>query len=155
MASELTIYSIYYSQMEKKYFLLRTERPCFTNSSQIQEDLANELEQNKRASILDLIWEKYEYQGKTNFEFIGEFQGSPIGDKLYLENGNFELEIFYLETEFGKPWIIIGNENSEVSFLKELNDDDDLLRLGPIGKPKQIKVTFVTENDFHLSEFKK
>lgn len=150
MASEIKIFSIYKIQNEDKYYLLRTEQPSFSNASQIQEDLANKIEQNKREYILNQISKSLNKINKTNFDFIGEFQGFPIGDKLYFDNGNFELNLYYLETEFGKPWIVIGNANNETDFLTELNDDEDLLYLKPVGKPKQINATFITENDFNL-----
>ncbi|UUC43939.1 hypothetical protein [Flavobacterium cerinum] len=152
MASELTIFYLYSTQNEEKYFLLRTERPGFSNASQVQEDLGNQIEQLKRDFILAEIGKKYHQNGQVNFELIGEFQGDPIGEKLYHDNGNLELNVYYMETEFGKPWIIIGEANSETAFLTELNDDSDLLRLNPVGQPKQITATFITENDFDLSE---
>ncbi|MEO4005042.1 MULTISPECIES: hypothetical protein [unclassified Flavobacterium] len=151
MASELTIFSIYKIQNEEKYFLLRTERPGFSNASQVQEDLAYKIEQDKRNHILDQIGENYQNK-KTSFELIGELQDYPIGEELYRDNGNFELNSYYLETESGWPWIILGTANSETEFLTALNDDDDLLRLEPIGQPKQITATFVIENDFDFSE---
>lgn len=153
MASELTIFSIYKTQKEDKYYLLRTEQPSYSNASQIQENLANKIEQSKREFILDLIAKEH-FQNKTDFKFIGELQSYPIGEKLYSENGNLELNIYFMETEFGKPWIIIGNSQSEKEFLTELYDDEELLELKPIGKPKQIKATFLTENDFDLSAIK-
>ena len=152
MASELKIFSIYKIRNKNKYYLLRTDRPGFLNASQTQENLAYKIEQNKRKYILKQIRETYVQNNKTNFDFIGEFQGYPIGDKLYVDNGNFELSIYYLHTEYGKPWIIIGNANSVSEFLNELNEDEDLLALKPIGQPNQISATFVTENDFDLSE---
>jgi len=127
MASKLRIFSIYKTQDRDKYFLLRTERPYFSNVSQDQENFAINIEQNKREYILDQIGKNLTQNSKTDFDFIGEFQGYPIGDKLYLDNGNLELNIYFLETEFGQPWIIIGNANSETEFLTELNEDEDLL----------------------------
>lgn len=151
MASELTIFSIYKTSTEEKYFLLRTERPGFSNAYQNQEDLAYEIEKHKRDYMLSLIGKKVAPNSQTDFELIGELQDYPIGDKLYLGNGNLELEIYYMETEFGKPWVILGTANSETDFLTELNDDDDLMRQNPVGEPKRINVTFLTENDFDLS----
>lgn len=152
MASELKIFTIYSIQKEEKYFLLQTERPGFSNASQIQENAADKIEQNKREYILTQIGKNYNRNDKTNFEFIGEFQGYPIGDKLYADKGNIELNIYYMATESGWPWIILGTANSETGFLTELNDDDDLLRLKPIGAVKLIKAIFLTEQDFDLSE---
>ncbi|MDR1163196.1 MAG: hypothetical protein LBM17_05075 [Candidatus Accumulibacter sp.] len=147
MASGLKIFSLYKVHLADKYYLLRTERPSFSNASQDQENLANSAERNKREYILGKIGETH---GKslTEFDFIGELQGNPIGDRLYSENGNPELDIYYLETEFGRPWIIMGNANSERDFLTELDDDEDLSKLKPLGQVKRIKATFVTENDF-------
>lgn len=142
MASELKIFSIYRVKNEDKYYLLRTERPSFSNASQNQEDLADSIEKKKREHILQLIGKTH---NQTDFNFIGELQGYPIGDKLYSDNGNQELSIYYMETEFGQPWIIIGNANTEAEFLAELNDDEDLLALKPVGKPQQIFATFITE----------
>ncbi len=153
MASELDIYSIYKAPNEGKYYLLRTEQPGFSNASQNQEDNAVELEHQKRTFILEQLGKRHFSTNKIKFDFIGEFQNYPIGEKLYLSNGNIELDIYYLETAFGFPWIIIGNATSESEFLAELNDDEDLLALQPIGKVKQIKALFVTENDFNLSDF--
>lgn len=150
MASELTIFSIYKIKDEDKYFLLRTEQPSYSNASQNQEGLADKIEQDKRELILDLIAKKHS-QNKTDFKFIGELQGYPIGEKLYSENGNLELNIYFMETALGHPWIIIGNSQSETEFLAALYDDDELVELRPVGKPKQLKATFLTENDFDLS----
>lgn len=152
MASELTIFSIYKIQNQEKYFLLRTERPGFSNASQVQEDLAYKIEQQKRDHILDQIGKNQNQNEKTNFELIGELQDYPIGEELYRDNGNLELNIFYLETESGWPWVILGTANSETEFLTALNDDDDLLRLKPIGQPKQITATFIIESSFDFSE---
>ena len=154
MASELKIFSIYKLENEDKFYLLRTERPSFSNTSQNHENLANEIEQNKRELILNLIAKKYN-KNNTDFKFLGELQGYPIGDILYSKTGNFELNIYFMETEFGQPWIIIGNSESETEFLKELYDDEDLSGLKPIGNPKQIKATLITENDFDLSTIEK
>ncbi len=152
MASELTIYTLYKIQNEEKYFLLRTERPGFSNAYQTQEDLAYEIEQQKRDHMLAQLGKNHHPNGGTNFERIGELQDYPIGEALYLDNGNLELDVYYMETEFGWPWVILGTANSESEFLTQLNDDEDLLRLDPIGEPKHIKATFVIENDFDFSE---
>lgn len=148
MASELDIYSIYKIQQTHQYIVLRTIQPDFSNASQTQEDNAVALEHQKRTSFLAQIGNKYSSSTKISFDFIGEFQNYPIGEKLYLQNGNIELDIYYLETTSGFPWIIIGTASSEAEFLSELNDDEDLLALEPIGDVKYIQATFFTENDF-------
>lgn len=124
--------------------MLRTVRSSFSNASQSQENEAVLEEQNQRETIL----KRYkDYYNCTNLEFIGELQGYPIGDRLYAENGEAGLEIYFIETDYGHPWIILGNANSEASFLNELNQDEELLALSPIGQPQKITVRFLTEND--------
>ncbi|AWH84711.1 hypothetical protein HYN59_06065 [Flavobacterium album] len=144
MAAELNIYSIYKLRNEDKYYLLRTERPGFSNASQMEEDLAEAAEEEQRNRMLEQV-------SPAGFDFIGELQNAPIGDALYTENGKANLEIYYMETEFGHPWIVLGNAPSEEAFLAELNDDEDLLRLKPVGKPVKIRVAYLTENDFNLN----
>lgn len=152
MAGKLKIFSIYRVPIADKYYLIRTERPGFSNASQNQEALAVDIEQGERNHVLESIGEVYSFKSPTDFDFIGELHGNPIGDKLYGDCGNEELNIYYMETEFGRPWLIIGNAGSEAEFLAELKDDEDLLRRKPIGQPKQIKATFVTKdaNIHHL-----
>ena len=149
MASKMNIFSIYKAQNSENYYLIRTERPSFSNFSQNQENLAYSIEQDKRNYILLQI-KSANSKNLIDFEFIGELQNNPIGDRLYAHNGSSGLNIYYMETEFGQPWIIIGNASSETEFLAELNEDEDLLKLKPIGKPKHIEATFITENDFEF-----
>ena len=141
MAGEIDIYSIYKTE-NNQYYLLRTVQPGFSNASQNQEDLAIETEQDTRNRMLKQL------APNQNIDFIGELQGYPIGERLYAENGKEELTIYYMETGFGHPWIIIGHADSEAEFLTSLNEDEDLLRLEPIGAIKQIRAEFFTENDF-------
>ncbi|MEL1244801.1 hypothetical protein AAEO56_11055 [Flavobacterium sp. DGU11] len=138
MAAELQIYSIYKLQDEDKYYLLRTERPAFSNASQSEEDAAGTAEQNNRSRMLKHI-------SPDGFELIGELQNSPVGEALYAASGKRGLDIYYMETEFGHPWVVLGNATSEEEFLSALDDDEDLLRLQPIGRPVKITVDFLTE----------
>ncbi len=148
MASEGHIFSLYKVQQEEKYYLLRTERRSFSNVFQREEDDEVQKEQHNRALMLDCIGTALDLNEKAVFDFIGELQGYPIGERLYEERGNIELEIYYLETQFGHPWIILGNADSEEAFLAALNADEDLVRLNPVGQPKRIIATFLTERDF-------
>jgi hypothetical protein len=143
MAAELKIYSIYKLQDEDKYYLLRTERPAFSNASQSEEDAAESTGQNNRSRMLKQI-------SPGAFEFIGELQNSPIGEALYAASGKGGLNIYYMETEFGHPWVVLGTANSEKEFLSELDEDEDLLCLKPVGSPIKITAAFLTEADFSL-----
>lgn len=145
MAGELTIYSLYRHVGEGRYFLLRTERPAFSNASQWEEGVADAAELNKRDTMLRRISEEF---GNNGLELIGEMQSYPIGEGLYSARGNTTMEIYYVKTNFGHPWIILGDATSEEAFLSEVEADEDLQRMELSGQPVKIEVTFLTENDF-------
>ena len=155
MARQITIFSLYKLTLLDKsaeYLLLRTEQASYSNADQGQEDLAIQIETDKRKLLLSLYCNKYSKDSRI--EFIGELQLFPIGDKLYADKGLFKLPIFYQQTKYGSPWIILGNSSTISDFEKELNEDSDLLSLKPTGKINQVDATFITENDFDLSEVK-
>lgn len=79
---------------------------------------------------------------------IGEIQGYPVGDALYSAKGNTKMEIYYAKTQFGHPWIILGDAISEEAFLCEVEADEDFQSMELQGQPVKITVTYLTENDF-------
>ncbi len=150
MASELKIYSLYRDKFSDKYYLLRTLRPGFSNADQHQENTAIDLELKMREHMLRLLVK--ENPGINNaslMEYIGEQQGFPVGDLLYQDNANFELDIFYMHTAFGNPWIIVGTANNEAELLAELTNDEELAQLKPVGRPVGIVARFITGNDLN------
>lgn len=148
MASKQFIFSIYKTSDDSRYFVLRTVLPDFNNASQSDEDESWEIESNRRSELLKFIANREKSSG---FEQIGELHGFPIGGIFYSEFGQSEVPVYYMETDFGKPWIVFGIADSEEEFLTELTDDDDLQALNPIGKPIKIDVCFVTPNDFNFN----
>ena len=155
MAILLEIFSLYkltLSDNSIEYLLLRTEQPGYSNADQRQEDIANQIETEKRQLLLNLYINQSAKD--SQIEFIGELQDVPIGDKLFSEKGLFKLSVFYQQTEYGFPWIILGNAEDVDSFEKEIKEDHDLLSLRPTGAIKQIDAILITENDFDLSEVK-
>ncbi|MDQ7960899.1 hypothetical protein [Flavobacterium lindanitolerans] len=145
MASELTIYSIYKINGQERYFLLRTIRPGFLNASQEEEGAADAEEKYKREWMLDRISKDF---GNISLILIGEIQGYPVGDALYSARGNTKMEIYYAKTQFGHPWIILGDAISEEAFLCEVEADEDFQSMELQGQPVKITVTYLTENDF-------
>ncbi|GAA5082596.1 hypothetical protein GCM10023210_00120 [Chryseobacterium ginsengisoli] len=150
MAIEQDIFSIYKSSDNELYFVLRTVLPDFNNASQSDEDNSWEIESKQRSELLKCIGKRYSC---SNFERIGELQGFPIGEIFYSEFGESQVPVYYMETDFGKPWIVFGTANSEEEFLSELTneDNDDLQALNPVGKPIKIDACFVTLNDFNFN----
>lgn len=155
MAVLLRIFSLYkltHAGKNDKFVLIRTEQPSYSNAIQSQEDIALHIEIAKRNFLL----QSYINLKANNYqiEFIGELQACPIGDLLYADNGLFDLLIFYQQTQYGYPYIILGNASNITEFEKEVSNDYDLKTLGPIGPILQINATLITENDFDLSEIK-
>ncbi len=144
MASQGYIFSIYKAAPTGKYYLLRTTRREFRNAAQREEDDAVQEEANKRVQLLTHIAATFHPDAKTSFELIGELQGLPIGNALYEAKDGETLSIYYQQTAYGHPWIILGTAPSEATFLAALKEDEDLLALNPVGKLQQIHATFVT-----------
>lgn len=153
MATPLDIFSLYALTLFNKsieYVLIRTKQPGYSNADQGQEDLANRVETEKRQLLLSLYTSQY--ANGSHVEFIGEMQEYPLGDILYSDKGQFKLPIFFQQTEYGHPWIILGNANNVFDFEEKIKEDSDLIALKPTGTIKQIDAYFITENDFDLSE---
>jgi len=153
MAVSLQIFSLYKLILpdgSNEYLLLRTEQPSYSNTDQGQEDIANKIEAQKRQLLLNAYINQHASVSQS--EFVGELHHPPIGEKLFSEKGLFRLSIFYQQTEYGFPWIILGNAGNVNSFERELKDDDELLSLRPTGSIEQVEAIFVTENDFDLKE---
>lgn len=146
MAGEQYIFSLYITS-DKQYFLFRTVRPDFNNASQNEEDESWEKESAQRNMLIECAGNRYT---QKDFDIVGELQGFPIGEVFYSEYGKPQVPVYYMQTNFGKPWIIFGTANSEEEFLNELEDDEDLQSLDPIGKPIKIDVCFITQNDFQF-----
>ncbi len=146
MAGGYYIFSIYKaSGSNTRYFVLRTERPAFNNASQNEEDESWEIESAQRSRLLESLGNR---ESCTDFERIGELHGFPFGDVFYSDSGQLQVPVYYMQTDFGKPWIIFGTADSEEEFLTKLANDDELQALNPIGKPIKIEAYFVTSNDF-------
>ncbi|OJX48880.1 MAG: hypothetical protein BGO88_00305 [Flavobacterium sp. 38-13] len=79
---------------------------------------------------------------------IGEIQRLSGGGCTISARGNTKMEIYYVETQFGHPWIILGDAISEEAFLCEVEADEDFQSMELQGQPVKITVTYLTENDF-------
>ncbi len=144
MAGGYDIYSIYKTD-QGRFFVFRTVRPEFNNASQSDDDDSWETESAERKKLIEKAGK---FHNQTGFERIGELQDCPIGEVFYEDFGRADVAVFYMETESGKPWVVLGSASSEEDFLAELSDDDDLQALKPIGNPIKIDACFITQNDF-------
>ncbi|WP_347217277.1 hypothetical protein [Chryseobacterium sp.] len=145
MASEQYIFSLYITN-GRQYFLFRTAHQYFNNASQNEEDKSWEIESAQRGMLMNHVGGLY---AQKVFALVGELHGYPIGDVFYSDYGKKQVPVYYMQTSFGEPWIVFGTADSEEEFLKELEVDDELQALNPIGEITKIDVCFVTQNDFN------
>lgn len=149
MAGGHYIFSLYKTSDEiPQYFVLRTVLPAFRNSSQTEEAESWEAESAGRLKLLEMI-------GKENnterLELVGEYHGYPEGDIFYLESGASNIPVYYLATDFGKPWIIFGTSASEEEFVTMVENDEDLRALNSVGKPVKINARFVIQKELNFN----
>ena len=147
MGSELTVTSLYRNRENGSFVLLRTVRPAFPNYSQTQDDQAYQIEQNRRAALLSYAAAILGAHKKEAFELVGELQDLPVGEILMTASGGVSEEVFYVHTEYGYPWIILGTARDEAGFLQELSEGEELLGLRPVGNPILIKAHCFAESD--------
>ena len=146
MGSLQDIYTLY--RAGEKHLLLRNRRPAYANWSQRQDDFAHGLAMQKRDALLDHARRHF---GITDAEQLGEMWETPFGDALYGQEPLPELQLFYIGTSNGHPWIILSAAETEKEFLEQLQEETGLLALGPMGAPTGVRVTLIRENDFDLS----
>ncbi len=149
MASDIKIYSLYKCTLSdgcEVHYLLRVNQPSFSNTSQVAEENAIIIHNSRRDELLRLILQSEALDTDFSLELVGEFQGFPIGDVFYSDIGPVKILLYYMQTSYGSPWIILGTASSESAFLREVNDDDEILILSPVGKPICVIATYLTEH---------
>lgn len=148
MGAGFYIFSLYCFRPTGAHVLLRTFQPAYSNSSQAEEDFAIQAETNSRNACLLKIAGEHSTQIKlSDFTFIGEMQGFPPGDILYEKQGCKALSLYYCNTRFGAPWIVLGIAGSETEFVNELTGDDDFTSFFPLGEAKNITADFYVQPD--------
>jgi len=143
MASRLPIFSIYKLGRLARYYVLQTEQPSYANSSQSQEDAAQQTEWESRQRLLAQLLQTLPIGEQPLCEFIGELQDWPVGDALLTAPNYAELPVYYMHTHYGHPWIILGSASSEGEFMAEVEATEELLALQPSGPPTKIVAMLV------------
>jgi hypothetical protein len=152
MGIPLDIFSLYRLQSEdadcRHHLLLRVEQPEFSNADESQYADAVDVAEQKRSALLEV------YQAETlaaqcpaqhAVQLVGELQASPTGDELFEEYGGFYVDLWIAETRFGHPWVVLGTAGSEAAFWREVEQDEDLLRLGPTMPARKQQAYFLAE----------
>lgn len=142
MPGQFYIFSLYQHPQRLTHYLLRTVQPEYSGASQTEENRSLEMESAQRKDLLHSIDPDIP---TDDWHFLGEQQGFPIGDAFYGDEQLSELPLWYVHTEFGYPWIIMGIADSEATFLRELEEDEDLQALKPIGNAIALNATLVLD----------
>lgn len=140
MAGQRAIFRLYETS-KPQLFLFRLIRPDYANWSQSAEEEAyrrlNAQDMRARQEVSSL-WGK-----GLEFNLVGEMQFPPPGDALYSHKKGAALHIFWVETNFGHPWIILGQDQNEEDFWHEITaEDEDLAALQPKKPVHQATVCF-------------
>ncbi len=133
---------------ESQNVLLRISKPYYSNCSQRQDELAEEILERKRNEMLRQVLIR---TNKNRYRLIGMFEGSPEGDILYEDNGTIDIELWVAKSGFGKPWIIMSQALDEENFFNIIKEDPDLGGMRPISPAFRVNALFLTENDFYLN----
>ncbi len=136
MAASTNLYSLYRTA-QGRFVLLRTTRRGYSNVSVSDEDAAVADEQNRRNQLLAGI--------TGNAILVGECHALPVGDELYAQSHYGTIPVFYQQTDYGYPWILIGCAASETAFRKAVTNDEDLMALKPTGAIIRVSALFITE----------
>ncbi|UII75159.1 hypothetical protein LV716_12935 [Flagellimonas sp. HMM57] len=147
------LYKIISDENKETNVLIRCTRNEFPNYNQTKEDQANKDVESKKEVLLEsfIIQNLGTNKENTKVEFLGEMQVNTFGDELY-EIENKELVIYVADTEYGFPWIAIGQADSKMDFIKKMKDDEiydfeiGILSLNPkVETIRKLKVELITD----------
>ncbi len=149
MAGGHYIFSIYKTSGSlSQYFILRTVLPDYRNWSQTEEEKSRKAESVERLRFLEFVKKQ---TGTDELEIVGEFHGLPDGEVFYQDHGHPKIPVYYMQTDFGKPWIIFGKAGSEEEFLEAIANDEDLQILNPVRTPVRVEAWFLTTNELNFN----
>ena len=126
----------------RPYLLLSLRRGEFSNSD---EDSLRKAEQHFERRLETHL----SRQGINTHELqlVGECQGFAIGDVLYEGPDKQDVGLWYAETKFGHPWIVLGTAGSEEGFWNEVDSDEELSGLEPLRPAHYVEVVYERCNE--------
>ena len=141
------LYELSQAEWETKELLLRVTKEVVSSSNSRGEDLAEICMERKRDALLRQVLADNSF---SRYRLLGSFELSPEGDELYEEKGGFELALWYAQTAYGSPYIVLSQAETEEDFYHLLETDEDMYALNPIYPAERVQALFHTENDFPL-----
>jgi hypothetical protein len=131
------------------HLLLRVVQPGFSNADAAEYDRAVQVAGARQRALID----RYQAGGLAKEcpaahtpHLLGELQAWPPGGEVLADGpGGDWVELWIAQTRFGAPWVVLGMAESEEAFWREIGEDDDLSRLGPIRPAIRQRAFFLTD----------
>ena len=143
MASRIEIYSVY--RVAAMNVLLRVTRRESSNTDEADCSAAIAEAYQRREQLLQFALDSLTVSLDSDAELIGEFQDIPVGELLFNAPDGSTLDVWVTQTESGKPWVVLGTATDESEFWQELQDDDDLMSLGPCRPAELMHVHYFAD----------
>ena len=148
VAVPLAVYSLYKIctalNNSSEFLLIKAIKPAWSNAIESEGEKAEEILEKKRDRILKKFMSQSNY---TDYEFIGQFEGEPEGDIFYEDHGGVCIDFWMANSDFGSPWIIISQAESEEEFWRIVEGDIFLTNERPLRPAEKVKAFFITELD--------
>lgn len=143
------LYELSREPWETKALLLRVTKERVSSSNTRGEELAELVMERKRDALLRQVFGELGYK---RYRLLGSFELSPEGEVLYSERGGFVLPLWYAQTAFGSPYIVLSQADTEEDFYRLLESDGDFSSLHPIYPAERVEALFYTERDCLLND---
>ncbi|WP_053787654.1 hypothetical protein [Streptomyces sp. XY332] len=149
MGAQIKIFRLFSYQPCGHELLVRVVRPAAPNADQGALDAADDVA-DSATEHLSTWWEQRRLQTQCPHQhtsnLVAEMQEEPVGEDL-LGSGGRQLGIWAARTEYGAPWMVLGTAATEAEFWQQVQDDPDLLHLGPLAPAERRQVHFLTDED--------
>lgn len=133
------------------HLLLRVEQPGFGNADAAEYDRAVQAAGVRQRALIDRYQAGVladECPAAHTPHLVGELQAWPPGGEVLADGpGGNHVELWIAQTRFGAPWVVLGMAESEEAFWREIGEDDDLSRLGPIRPATRQRAFFLADGD--------
>lgn len=152
MGAPINIFRLFSYQPCGHELLVRAVRPAASNADQRALNAADDIA-DSATKHLCTWWEQRCLQPECPHQhtssLVGEMQEGPVGEDLF-SSGRRRLGVWAARTKYGAPWMVLGTASTEAEFWQQVQEDSDLLDLGPLAPAELRHVYFLTDED-HLS----
>ncbi|MEU0395740.1 hypothetical protein ABZ208_23745 [Streptomyces sp. NPDC006208] len=149
MSVPIAIFRLFSYQPCGHELLLRVRRPAASNADQGALDAADDFVDSATES-LRTCWERRHLQHECLHQhtssLVAEMQEEPVGEELF-HSGPRQFGVWVARTKYGAPWMVLGTASTEAEFWQQVQDDSDLLDLGPQAPAELHHVHFLTDED--------